>query len=1211
MNYWQVRSLSRLNKAERLGLDAMQDIIPLYTKALKNVKADINKVYMEFSTEMGLDVGELRDVLTGAERTNYIKSMRKIMKDLGFEIPETNNYDYLKQLTRLEAIKQQIYWQIQSIAKEEEKISDKTYKRVIEESYKAANTDIREQMGRLKSFASLDETSVEEILNSRWEGSNYSKRIWKNTTELARKSRDVVGAGLLMGRSQQMMAAELTNEFNKGTYNSMRVIRTETNYFLNQAELQSYKDEGVQYYEYTAILDNRTSDICEELDGRVWKVEEAEVGYNYPPLHPNCRSRPEIVFEEEVEEKGGIETREHWEDHLDVLADESKQIKRFVQTYEPLPQEELYQGYEPTLQEWMARHQVAPREHGAIIDKKTGLLLEEQLGTEGEINFTLRQWNEVEGNVLVHNHPPTAQGTTNFSAPDIEIAVRKGAYETVVVGEQGSYHMRLGDLAEQSMKDRNKIAEEIKEQWLEATQKETEVSNEFWNQIAKKYGFEYEFRPADFEQIQKRLRELEHKALIVEGTVKQGPLKVQEANPLTEKEMVEQVRKLFPVRGELSPEGEELKQWLDRAESNIGTPQFGSPWGRVMDQKAARQMFFESNPEVARELWSKLENTDLDGLNGHIRNNTEDKVAEWLDLLAKGFEESKIKKDMAFYRGIAYTENLPREIFKEGNIYTDDGFTFVALDRNLAEMYLNPPAFSDLANALGEEVRPGREGAILEIHAKKGSPVISGWEYVHDAEEALIDRNSSFLVKSIEETPGEPDRIVLELLSAKEQDAYLFKKTKTQLKKLVDNTGEDSYLRIANDKNRTTDNLREGTWFTSKGGIKQVIDSMDPEMSGKTAIGGESLYEVDYMQMENPLIMENSKLGDGAWSLVFKKKTDLLPKKYAEAAEQLLYRTMDMDMHPSKARRMKEATSIVKEAFKMADIGQEELDKVLGPLKENSLDAAIDIIVAKGLREKGYDGLILRDGDTEHIFKLKGVKAEITKLKLPEEGSKDTTLEGLEGTTPKKKPTKREQELGWSQKDLALLGEEERKLIEEGETSEGVAIEEGTPAQLLKKMQKDAPALYKDSTEEDITFGGMFARYNRKVYLNKEAENRADILLHEVGHMIDTLKPIDDYGIPQRESQEWKKLMSSQDRKAEATAAFLLKGDRALEEFTMEEKRKLIGGQEVKGYKFDKELIEYYQEPQELFANAYYLYRRGRADKETKEYFDNLLNRKQ
>ncbi|MEG2348630.1 MAG: minor capsid protein, partial [Clostridia bacterium] len=52
------------------------------------------------------------------------------------------------------------------------------------------------------------------------------------------------------------------------------------------AELQSYKDDGIIYYRYSAYLDNRTSEICKNLNGKVFKVESARTGNNYPPMHP-------------------------------------------------------------------------------------------------------------------------------------------------------------------------------------------------------------------------------------------------------------------------------------------------------------------------------------------------------------------------------------------------------------------------------------------------------------------------------------------------------------------------------------------------------------------------------------------------------------------------------------------------------------------------------------------------------------------------------------------------------------------------------------------------------------------------------------------------------------------------------------------------------------------------------------------------------------
>ena len=38
------------------------------------------------------------------------------------------------------------------------------------------------------------------------------------------------------------------------------------------------------------MLDNRTSKMCQLRDGEVYPMSEKSVGFNYPPLHPCCRS---------------------------------------------------------------------------------------------------------------------------------------------------------------------------------------------------------------------------------------------------------------------------------------------------------------------------------------------------------------------------------------------------------------------------------------------------------------------------------------------------------------------------------------------------------------------------------------------------------------------------------------------------------------------------------------------------------------------------------------------------------------------------------------------------------------------------------------------------------------------------------------------------------------------------------------------------------
>ena len=75
-----------------------------------------------------------------------------------------------------------------------------------------------------------------------------------------------------------------------GCSNVVRLVRTEMNFVNNQAHYDSMKDAGVEYYQFMAVSDNRTSQRCRALGGGVFLLEERNVGANYPPMHARCRS---------------------------------------------------------------------------------------------------------------------------------------------------------------------------------------------------------------------------------------------------------------------------------------------------------------------------------------------------------------------------------------------------------------------------------------------------------------------------------------------------------------------------------------------------------------------------------------------------------------------------------------------------------------------------------------------------------------------------------------------------------------------------------------------------------------------------------------------------------------------------------------------------------------------------------------------------------
>ena len=67
------------------------------------------------------------------------------------------------------------------------------------------------------------------------------------------------------------------------------VARTLVNDIYNYAVIQSYIETGIEYFQFQAVIDNRTTDICRMLHGSIYNASVAQ--YYRPPLHYRCRSR--------------------------------------------------------------------------------------------------------------------------------------------------------------------------------------------------------------------------------------------------------------------------------------------------------------------------------------------------------------------------------------------------------------------------------------------------------------------------------------------------------------------------------------------------------------------------------------------------------------------------------------------------------------------------------------------------------------------------------------------------------------------------------------------------------------------------------------------------------------------------------------------------------------------------------------------------------
>jgi SPP1 gp7 family putative phage head morphogenesis protein len=153
-------------------------------------------------------------------------------------------------------------------------------------------------------FNAVSKAGVEKAIKTKWSQYSYNQTIWNDREKLVRTLSTIIPQSFSRGLSSNQLGDMIAKEMNASRNRGRTLARTEVNYICNQADLDAYKVAGVEEYEYLATLDMKTSEICRSLDGTRHKVSYAQVGVNFPPMHPNCRSTTVPYFaDQEVEER--------------------------------------------------------------------------------------------------------------------------------------------------------------------------------------------------------------------------------------------------------------------------------------------------------------------------------------------------------------------------------------------------------------------------------------------------------------------------------------------------------------------------------------------------------------------------------------------------------------------------------------------------------------------------------------------------------------------------------------------------------------------------------------------------------------------------------------------------------------------------------------------------------------------------------------------
>lgn len=274
-------------------------LIEKLTQFYREESHKLGKKIAEYFARYGKDnVIEYRSLLTRLSSTD-----RKLLYErFDAFIEKYPQYKHLTdvrksiyKLTRLEGLNESIKLQQLEIgAKEVDRLHD-----YLVDLYGDTYYEMADSMGFGRTMLSFDKESAELLINKKWtQQKDYSDRIWENKSKLISYLTNDFKTSIIRGDSFNRVVKQMSERFvNRSRADIKRIVRTEGTRINNEAMMKTFDDSKLyDEYEYVAVIDRKTSDVCKDLDGEIFKLNDREVGINFPPMHVNCRSSFSVVI---------------------------------------------------------------------------------------------------------------------------------------------------------------------------------------------------------------------------------------------------------------------------------------------------------------------------------------------------------------------------------------------------------------------------------------------------------------------------------------------------------------------------------------------------------------------------------------------------------------------------------------------------------------------------------------------------------------------------------------------------------------------------------------------------------------------------------------------------------------------------------------------------------------------------------------------------
>lgn len=304
--YWIGRFTQMEQAQHKAAVEVADDIERQFKTAKHEVERQLSTWYQRYAVNNQVSMKEARRQLNTKELKEFRWTVNEYIKH-GKE--NGISADWSKQLenasarfhvTRLQAIQLELQNTVEVLYGGQTDALDALMKKTYLDSYYHTAFEIQRGVGVAWDIAAVNQKAIVTIINTPWtvDGRNFSERIWANKQALIGELRTQLTQNLMLGKSPPESVKIIAAKMGVAEHKAARLVFTESAYFQAVSQGNCYKVLDVRKFQFIATLDDRTSDVCREMDGQVFDMRDYQPGVNVPPLHPWCRSCTAPYYED-------------------------------------------------------------------------------------------------------------------------------------------------------------------------------------------------------------------------------------------------------------------------------------------------------------------------------------------------------------------------------------------------------------------------------------------------------------------------------------------------------------------------------------------------------------------------------------------------------------------------------------------------------------------------------------------------------------------------------------------------------------------------------------------------------------------------------------------------------------------------------------------------------------------------------------------------